>query len=409
MPRASTSTSSASSTARRSSLTFKGPTTDGKRTRKQTSLIDPIPARRALTLQPKKRRRTSGETSARSSKGKRREEEGNEGGKRKRAHKDEGGTSKARGKRRRVEPDEDEDDAEDADEEDGASASEAEDVSSSALKVRPYERHVPRETVKKRWKVLSENAREDLRFEAERKGREDLDTLPASSTSAAHKALSALLTSFTSSLDSLLSTLPVPPLPSSIRIGSHHRAKGSRELELGWLRDRGEVKRRIAKLDEAYEVEQAEVEALEAKIEDERRLLEEAEETLEAFETARDKLVEVEAGEQETKASHPLLRPLLASRLPLSSHSLSHATTLGIPGLRAAAEKAVSREWVVPGGVGGTKQRGRGRKGEQEEDGEEASSAGLDFPSLASARLTRAMTEVKGVLKERKRGRKTSE
>ncbi|GAA5950352.1 hypothetical protein JCM10213_005816 [Rhodosporidiobolus nylandii] len=369
------SSRSGSTRGRRSSLTFKGPAAE-KRVRAPPKVVDPIPARRRSS-EGKKKRRSSASSAGSASKGKGKEKASETGGL----------SDKARGKRRRVSPEPSSDEEEDEENDDASTA-----------QVRPYERHVARSLVQSRWKTLSEGAREDVRYQAERTARELLDDLPSASSSSAR----SLLARYADELDTLLTTLPCPPLPSALRIGRNAKGKG-REMEIGYALSARELKKRTTALETAYQHEQAEVDALEAKVEEERRLLEADEAALEMFEGAREKLRGAE--EEELKAK-PLVRSLLSSRIPLTNTDRSN--TLGVPGLKAPKERrkegAVSRERFRRDDV---KTGGKRKRGDTEGDDDEQEPA--EPATATTLRLKRATKELQGLLTERRRGRKTSE
>ncbi|BGP19178.1 hypothetical protein JCM10213v2_007265 [Rhodosporidiobolus nylandii] len=384
------SSRSGSTRGRRSSLTFKGPAAE-KRVRAPPKVVDPIPARRRSS-EGKKKRRSSASSAGSASKGKGKEKASETGGL----------SDKARGKRRRVSPEPSSDEEEDEENDDASTA-----------QVRPYERHVARSLVQSRWKTLSEGAREDVRYQAERTARELLDDLPSASSSSAR----SLLARYADELDTLLTTLPCPPLPSALRIGRNAKGKG-REMEIGYALSARELKKRTTALETAYQHEQAEVDALEAKVEEERRLLEADEAALEMFEGAREKLRGAE--EEELKAKRkdvdeagtlkqkrqPLVRSLLSSRIPLTNTDRSN--TLGVPGLKAPKERrkegAVSRERFRRDDV---KTGGKRKRGDTEGDDDEQEPA--EPATATTLRLKRATKELQGLLTERRRGRKTSE
>ncbi|GAA5821728.1 hypothetical protein JCM11251_000991 [Rhodosporidiobolus azoricus] len=389
MPHPSTSSASTSTAkSRRSSLTFKGPTTD-KRIRAPPKLVQPQVPKRASSSatssrkgKDTKKRRSS--TAVVEDVGPSRVARANEAKR--------GQSSKARGKKRQLEEEEEEDDL-DADEDEGNDATD-EDV------------------VKQKWKILSEGSREDLRWEAEKLGRELLDSLSGSSSrsSAYAQEVQKILSRFADELDSLLLTLPLPPLPSAIKRASKGKGRAG-EVDLGWVLDMGEVKSRIAQLDQACELEQAEVDALSARVEEEQRLLEEEESAITTFTEMREKLRAAESADLAAQSSHPLLRPLLTSRLALRDASSNRSVNLAIPGLskpRALAKNnsraTVSREWLrpdaPPAGPGGGKKK---RKRVEEDEAAEEEESG------PCATLLRATREARRLLQERKKARKTSE
>ncbi|GAA6016846.1 hypothetical protein JCM10207_003271 [Rhodosporidiobolus poonsookiae] len=411
------SSSSAPSTSkRRSSLTFRGPATS-KRIRSAPAVIDPIPARRALASKNnnKKRRRESGTSAAGGAAAKKQR---GEGAAKKRAP-GQGGekqSTKGKGKQRRA-PSLDSDNASGSD-----SGSDGDGDGEREATVRVYERHIPRATVREQWKRLSSAARDELRWQAEEAVRDTLDELPGPSTSALARETRAVLSRFTDEFDTLLSTLPIPPLPASLRVGqgrsksrAHDRGK-SKEMELGWLLDAGEMRRRIAILERAAEQEQADVSALEAKIADERAALEADETALAAFESARDTLQAAEDAELARKTAHPLVAPLLASRLSLSDPSDTRSNRLSVPGLpnsdgegaQASEERegrGVSRAW----GVGGMAGSGKGSKARKRRDDEEEEGESADPIAATTRRVEQATAELKPLIRERRKGRKTSE
>ncbi|EGU11059.1 Proteophosphoglycan ppg4 [Rhodotorula toruloides ATCC 204091] len=226
-----------------------------KRERKKTVLIDPIVPRRA-SLESKgaqkgvKRRRSSGASDGDKVDVKRVAKEKRDKGK----------------KRARKERDEeqDEEDSFDAD----------------TPSVRSYTRTVPRAVLATRWTTLSCSAREDLRYEVEQAGRSTLDALGSHSSSSAQN-LKALFSSFADDLDILLSTLPVPPLPSVVASSSKN-GKG-KQVVLGAKLEEGEMERKISLLETALGADQADVEALSSRVDDEKRLLKREEKLLEQF------------------------------------------------------------------------------------------------------------------------------
>ncbi|BGO94401.1 hypothetical protein NBRC10512v2_006512 [Rhodotorula toruloides] len=291
---------------RRSSLlAFKGPA-QPKRERKKTVLIDPIVPRRA-SLEGKgaqkgvKRRRSSGASDGDKVDVKRVvKEKRDKGKKRAQAERDE---------------EQDEEDPSDAD----------------TPSIRSYTRTVPRTVLAARWTTLSSSAREDLRYEVEQAGRSTLDTLGSHSSSSAQN-LKALFSSFADDLDTLLSTLPVPPLPSSISSSSKN-GKGKQVL-LGAKFEEGEMERKISLLETALEAEQADVDALSSRVEDERRLLKKEEKLLEQFIKATTEARDGIKEDLERKSAHPLVSSLLPTRPSASTFS---SASLLVPGLVPSA------------------------------------------------------------------------
>ncbi|GAA5853794.1 hypothetical protein JCM8547_007453 [Rhodosporidiobolus lusitaniae] len=365
-------------TARRSSLTFKGPSSS-TRVRKPPTIIDPVPERRKSSegsaSGARKKRRVSTESKASTSTSAREREKRN-------------AEEKPAKKKRRRSPSPN-----------SASGSDESD-DESTTRTRPYERHLPRSLVKRTWRVLSEGSREDLRWEAEREGRELLDDLPP----ARAKAVQALLSRFNHEFNSLLATLPLPPLPSSIRRASKGKGKIG-TVDLGDLVEEDELERRITALEQAYAAEQATVEALGSRLEEEQRLHDRDSATLQAFQFAREKLEEAESADVAAMSNHPLLAPLLSSRVPVKEENRHE--TLVVPGLPAphpdwnAESKAggVSREWFT---IDGMRKRSSGDGDEEEQEQEEEPS---DLPTRLASRTKLIQRE----LKERKKGRKLSE
>ncbi|GAA5972460.1 hypothetical protein JCM11641_001856 [Rhodosporidiobolus odoratus] len=386
--RPSTCSTSSTTSSRRSTLTFKGPLS-AKRLRAPPKNLDPVPPKRAPAKRKTDSRRNKTVPVKASLAGSRQGKVA------------EGLSAKARGKRKRVEVEDEE--------KEGSSSSDddASDEDDPAGDIRPYERPVARSAVQQRWKVLSETAREEIRWELEREARKLLDALPSSSSSRSTQSLSLLLTRYTDEIETLLTTLPVPPLPSALRTG---RAKGKgREMDLGLSRSASEMMSRIVTLEHAYEEEQAQITALEKRVEEGRRLLEEEEAALLEFEEAK----------------HPLVRPLLQSRISLTiAQSLrDRSVNLSIPGLKrrrsggeednaaavageAGSKSGRSREWFRPLAfeLSGTDER---KKGADDEEGGKEEDAGST--SALTRRLERATKVMRKGVKEKRKGRKTSE
>ncbi|BGP00590.1 hypothetical protein NBRC10513v2_006392 [Rhodotorula toruloides] len=339
-----------------------------KRERKKTVLIDPIVPRRA-SLESKgaqkgvKRRRSSGASDGDKVDVKRVAKEKRDKGK----------------KRARKERDEeqDEEDSFDAD----------------TPSVRSYTRTVPRAVLATRWTTLSCSAREDLRYEVEQAGRSTLDALGSHSSSSAQN-LKALFSSFADDLDILLSTLPVPPLPSVVASSSKN-GKG-KQVVLGAKLEEGEMERKISLLETALGADQADVEALSSRVDDEKRLLKREEKLLEQFIEATTEARDGRKEDLERKSAHPLVSSLLSTR---PSASTSSSASLLVPGLTpsslfTSAPKLSSAWFAEPlstrntSGSEARRAKGKGRKRiktsleavearqSDDEDGEEADGAG---------------------------------
>ncbi|BGP50853.1 hypothetical protein JCM10450v2_006779 [Rhodotorula kratochvilovae] len=268
---------------RRSSLTFKGPA-QPTRTRKAPVTVDPIVPRASKPV--KKRRRSSGADSvvSRASTS----SAGKKGTVVKRAAnrpKRESGASDASEKkapakrRRRPEPvEEDEHESE-------VGSDEGDDAP-----VRAYERRVSRDLVAKRWHLLSSFARDDLRFLVERAGRDALDEVfPTGLSSKAAQGVRKTLASFADDFDTLLTTLPVPPLPTALAGAARGKGK-AREVDLGRVMAERELRGKANDLQHALEAEEADVEALQARVDEERSLLEQEETLLADFLSATQQL-----------------------------------------------------------------------------------------------------------------------
>ncbi|BGP34571.1 hypothetical protein JCM10296v2_006393 [Rhodotorula toruloides] len=196
-----------------------------------------------------------------------------------------------------------------------------------APSARSYNRTIPRAVLAARWTTLSSSARADLRYEIEQAGRSTLDALGSHWSSSARNR-TALFASFADDLDTLLSTLPVPPLPSAISSSSKN-GKG-KQVVLGTKLEEGEMQRKTALLESALEAEQADVEALSSRVEEEKRLLKREEKLLEQFIEATTEARDGRKEDLERKTAHSLVSSLFSTR---PTAPTSSSASLLIPGL----------------------------------------------------------------------------
>ncbi|GAA6058339.1 hypothetical protein JCM3770_001977 [Rhodotorula araucariae] len=279
---------------RTSSLTFKGPA-QPTRTRRPPVIVDPIVPRTAKPA--KKRPSTSSASQKTRTAGKRAP-----GRPKRESGASDASENQVPAKRRRPQP-VDEDD----EESDGGVLLASGRARSSGLPrsadvsgdlgdapARAYEHRVSRDVVAKRWRLLSSSARDDLRFLAERAARRAIDEVyPSGPSSKAAQNARKALASFVDDFETLLTTLAVPPLASALAGAARGKGTGqARQVEIGRAMAASELRETVADLQRALEAEEANVEGLQARVDEEQRLLEQDEALLAEFTAATEQLSE---------------------------------------------------------------------------------------------------------------------
>ncbi|GAA5896650.1 hypothetical protein JCM8208_004255 [Rhodotorula glutinis] len=151
---------------------------------------------------------------------------------------------------------------------------EASDQGSSGHRV-PYEERVSRDTVAKRWLLLSTSTRTELHERAQSATEDVLeevfvDKATGKSAQAARKALEA----FTDEFDTALAALAVPPLPSTLPQALKGKGKSKDgEIDLGKVLDEKTLRDQLASMQDKLAAAEGDAAELELELEKERRLL----------------------------------------------------------------------------------------------------------------------------------------
>ncbi|TNY21128.1 hypothetical protein DMC30DRAFT_219150 [Rhodotorula diobovata] len=137
----------------------------------------------------------------------------------------------------------------------------------------PYETHVPRDVVAKRWQPLSASARSDLRSLVDRASRDAMEeAFPDTSSSRTAQAARATLEVFADEFASALAALSVPPLSAALA-GPCRTKDAPKEVSLSKVLAGEDLRAKNRDLKSALEAEEQECEALQARVDKQRRLL----------------------------------------------------------------------------------------------------------------------------------------